>query len=178
MVWDYLGGARGSRARPGRCKGSGARALRRIDGARAPLPSACEVDGRQAGEPGRVLGNPARDLLIGDERRLCGAVQAESSPKSTFASSIASTVTAIAGCSDGTAAPVQRRSEENMSCCRKRSVGCCIQASITTPPFQQTLDWPALSGRCLRLRPQRRRCDAPFRSRTAPLANSACAEAR
>jgi hypothetical protein len=71
----------------------------------------------------------------------CGAVHADSSPKSTLAASIASTVTAIDGCSDGTPAPVHRRRAANMSCSKNRSVGCCIHMSITIPaPFQQTRD--------------------------------------
>ena len=59
-----------------------------------------------------------------------GPCHALSRPKRTPAASIAATVTSIGGGSSGIASPVQRRSESNMSCARKRFVGCCIHTSI------------------------------------------------
>ena len=59
-----------------------------------------------------------------------GACHALSRPNEIPAASIAAIVTSIGSSSAGSSCPVQRRSDSNISCRRKRNVGCCIQTSI------------------------------------------------
>jgi hypothetical protein len=59
-----------------------------------------------------------------------GACQAESSPISTPAASIAAIVESMGSSSFGTFWPVQRRSESNISFRKNRRVGCCIHRSM------------------------------------------------